>query len=290
VLTRREMKEILLASGLRLSRRKGQVFVTSRKVLTAAARAALDGVEREAAVFEFGAGLGNLTRALAERAGWVFSVEIDAGLLRQASRLLSDLSNVSLVGRDGLSGGRIDPELLEEFVECADERGLRRLVFAGNIPYAASGAILLSLPALPARFERCVVMAQAEVARRIQARPGSREYGLLAAVVQRSFDVRRLMRVGPEAFHPTPEVSSALLLLRRTRVVEPAEHRRQVNVLEGVFSMRRKTLRSVLRGRFGLTTKEAEEMLESVGVGVDRRAGQLEEDQIWRLVDMLAER
>ena len=287
--SRSEIKEILLAAGLTLNKRRGQVFIINRRVLVEMAEAGLEGWGKEAAVFEFGGGLGNLTRALAERAGFVFSVEIDAGLHRQAARLLRDLKNVSLVCADGIRDGRLRDDLLQVFLQKAKERKAEHFLFASNMPYSVSGAVLVSLPMLPPEFSRAVVMCQREVAERVEARPGSKDFGPLSVLLQRCFQIRRIINVPREAFYPKPEVSSAVMRLDRKPHPDPSELEKIFDKLNRFFAMRRKTLYQNLRKSVGLSAQQAEDLLDKFGIEHKMRAEEVEAERLWALAEELLE-
>ena len=289
MLSRTQIKEILLAAGLTLNKRKGQVFITNRRVVVEMAQAAVEGFQ-DAAVFEFGTGLGNLTHALAERAKLVFSIEIDAGLHRQAARLLRQFKNVTLLCADGLKAGRIRQDLLHHFLQKAKENRAVHLVFASNMPYSISGALLVSLPFLPPEFERVVVMCQREVADRIEAEPGSKDFGPLSVLLQRCYTHQRILNVPREAFYPKPEVASAVLRLDRKPHPEPTELEALFEMLNRFFGMRRKTLLQNLRKGLGLSLKEAERLLDKHGISCKMRPEEVEAEKLWALAECLSSR
>lgn len=287
MLTRSEIKEILLAAGLRPKKRWGQVFITNRRVLVEMAEAGLSDWGEEAGVFEFGGGLGNLTRALAERAGFVLSVEVDPGLHSQASRLLRDLNNVLLVCEDGIRNGRIREDLLKIFLETAKRRGAKHYLFASNIPYAVSGVLLVSLAMLPEDFSRAVIMCQKEVADRVEAAAGSKNFSPLSVLLQRCYRIRRLFNVPPNAFYPKPDVTSAVLRLDRKSYLPPSKLERIFGILNTLFAMRRKTLYQNLRKGFGLAVEDVERILSRYGLHRRLRSEEVEAEVLWEIAEGL---
>jgi 16S rRNA (adenine1518-N6/adenine1519-N6)-dimethyltransferase len=150
-------------------------------------------------VVEIGPGGGAITAALASRAGRVIAVEFDRELAIQLrARLSPDI--VSVIEADAL---RFD------FAAASATAG-DRLPVAGNLPYGITSQILLKLAASHAALDRAVLMVQREVADRIVAAPGSRDYGLLSVTVQMYGPVERLFTLPPSSFIPPPDVHSTV--------------------------------------------------------------------------------
>ncbi|RKY12357.1 MAG: ribosomal RNA small subunit methyltransferase A [Planctomycetota bacterium] len=290
MLSRREIKEILLAAGIVLKKHRGQVFITNRRVLTEMAEGGLEGWGREAAVYEFGTGLGNLTRALAQRAGFVFSVEVDPQLHRQALRLLRDLENVTLVCADGIENGRLRSDLLQRFLSAAKQKSLTHFLFASNMPYNVSGVVLVSLAMLPSEFTRCILMCQREVADRVEAAPKSKDFGPISVLLQHCYSIKRLFNVARDCFYPKPEVASAVLRFDRKRCLPSSKLERIFDIINGFFGMRRKTLRHNLRRGMGLGAEEVDALLQRFGIAKGTRAEEVESEKLWALAEELLSR
>ena len=183
----------------------------------------------QATVVEIGPGRGALTQMLAARAKRLIAIEIDPSL---AAPLAS--SGIEVICRDILQ------------VNLSE---LGRLHVIGNLPYYISTPILMHLYAHGPAIERAVLMAQREVAERVAASPGSRDYGLLTATTQMYAQVENLFTLPPDAFHPQPEVYSTVFrLTMHSRFqelgVEPEEFGR---FLRQAFAQKRKTLANNLR-------------------------------------------
>ena len=234
---RAEIRALLDGHGLAASRERGQNF------LLGASRAdrlvALAGVEPGDGVLEIGTGLGILTRALAERGARVTTIEVDSGLvgLLREEALLPD--GAELVHADAL---RVDLHAL------LLPLGPRRRVVA-NLPYAISGPMLRRLLDLRELLVDWSVMLQRDVALRLLAGPGSRDYASLSVLHQLCVEVERCWELGPDCFHPTPRVRSSFLRMRPIAGAPDAgELARVERVTRAAFGTRRKTLANALRG------------------------------------------
>jgi 16S rRNA (adenine1518-N6/adenine1519-N6)-dimethyltransferase len=154
-------------------------------------------------VIEIGPGQGALTRGLAARAGHLIAVELDP-FLATSLRTQFPPERVSIHQQDVLAF---------DFAAASAAAG-QRLAVVGNLPYYVTSPILLKLAASHAALDRAVLMVQREVADRVVAQPGSRDYGLLSVTVQMFGPVERLFTLPPEAFSPPPEVHSAVFRWR----------------------------------------------------------------------------
>jgi 16S rRNA (adenine1518-N6/adenine1519-N6)-dimethyltransferase len=229
----------------------GQHFLTDQH----AAERIVDalGDVSEKTVVEIGPGRGALTNKLAERARRVIAVELDRVLAAQLRMHFNRFENVEIIEGDIISidfstvlGPR--PGMNHPGIIHVPEKA--RLV--GNLPYFITSDILLHLFQYHAYFETVVIMVQEEVADRIAAAPGVRDYGLLSATVQLYSKVEKLFSLPPDAFNPPPKVHSAVLRLTiapqmdRLRVPE----REFIEFLKLSFGQKRKTLANNLKSRF----------------------------------------
>jgi 16S rRNA (adenine1518-N6/adenine1519-N6)-dimethyltransferase len=254
------VRAVLARHRLLARRDLGQNFLVDEAM--AARLAELAGVEAGETVIEIGAGLGALTRALAARAARVIAIEIDAGLVRalRAERLLPD--NVELLHADALS---VDLAALA--------RPPARLV--GNLPYSVASPLLRRLLDLRGVLVDWSVMLQREVAARVLAREGSRDYGSLAVLHALAARVEKRAEFAPGLFHPMPRVRSSFL--RIMPLAPPRLAAGELGAVERVvraaFSKRRKTLANALRGS-ELALDGGPAALEALlrGLGIDPRA------------------
>jgi 16S rRNA (adenine1518-N6/adenine1519-N6)-dimethyltransferase len=224
---------------------------------------------------EIGPGRGALTRPLAACAGRVIAVEIDrdlAGLLVE-----QQLSNVRVIQADFL-----DVDLVEAL--RGEPKPIR---VAGNLPYNVSSPILFTL--LGAADQGRVVsdatlMLQKEVADRLVAKPGRKEYGVLAIQVALTADVEQLLTLPPGAFRPPPKVRSAVVRLRfRPPAVDVGDPRVFERIVRGIFLQRRKTVANALGPVADALGRAAAELLERAQVDGKLRPEALTLDEIARL-------
>jgi len=214
----------------------GQNFLRDQRAIERIVTAVGDCAART--VIEIGPGRGAITGPLAARAGRVVAVELDTEL---AGRLREELPSerVTVVNQD----------VLDFDFTAASAEARERLLVVGNLPYLITSPILLKLAANQASLDRAVLMVQREVADRVTARPGSRDYGLLSVTVQLHGPVEALFTLAPGAFSPPPDVHSTVFRWRfaprfAELNVQPTEF---IRFLRQAFAQKRKTLANNLR-------------------------------------------
>ena len=224
---------------------------------------------------EIGPGRGALTRPLATRAGHVVAVEIDRDLA--AALGAENLPNLRIVQSD----------FLDLDLETALKGEQRPLRVAGNLPYNVSSPILFRLlkAANGGRFFiDATLMLQKEVADRLAATPGDKDYGALAIQVALRADVNRLQTLPPGAFRPPPKVTSAVVRLRfRPPSVDVGDPLVFERIVRGIFLQRRKTVANALRPVADTFGHSAAQLLERAGVDGRLRPEALTLDDIARL-------
>jgi len=264
------------ALGFRPTKTLGQNFLID----PAAARSLADdaGLGAEDFVLEVGAGCGFLTLHLAERAGAVLAVEIDARLFEVARRVLGTHPRVRLVHADALaSKHRLAPE-----VERALPAGPWQLV--ANLPYSISAPLMVVLARLPNPPRAMSVLVQDEVAERVAARPGEEAWGPLGARLALTYEAELGRRVGEQLFWPRPRVASRVVALRRRVGPEPLPEELAAfdALVTRAFQQRRKqlaaSLAGVLEGRPSL-----EAWLEAAGI---QPSGRVEDLSPMRLLEL----
>ena len=254
-----DVRRLLEQWDLRPSKALGQNFLVDSAALdriVAAAELTPDDV-----VLEVGAGLGALTRRLARGAGRVISVELDQRLMPVLQSVLADLDNVTLVQGDILA---LDPAAL------IGPSSTQYKVVA-NLPYYITSAVLRHLLEASPRPQRMVLTVQREVADRIVAEPG--QMSLLAVSVQFYGQPRRLFRIKPGSFYPSPGVESAVVRidLHAAPPVRVEEADAFFRVVRAGFAQRRKQLRNGLAAGLGLSPEEVVAKLGEAGVDARRR-------------------
>lgn len=263
-----ELKPLLARHGFRFSKSMGQNFLIASWVPERIAEES--GVDRTCGVLEIGPGVGTLTRALCARAGRVVSVELDRTLLPVLEETLSDCPNGSVVSGDvmKLDLAALTAERLE---------GLRPCVCA-NLPYNITTPVLTRL--LEAKlFRGLTVMIQREVAQRICAAPGTKDYGAFSVFCQYHARCERLFDVPPGCFLPAPKVTSTVVRLTplAAPAVEVADEDAFFAVVRAAFAQRRKTLLNALSAAYGnRCSKDAlREIIDACGLSPDVRGERL---------------
>lgn len=237
---------LLRERSIRPRRRLGQNFMIDRNMLDFLVRCG--GIEEGDVVLEVGTGVGFLTQRLAQRAGAVVSVEIDRGLWELADERLSVYPNVALVHSDALERGGWAEPVLEALASARGERtGALRLV--SNLPYSIATAVVKTVLTREVRFDSCVFTCQWEVALRLVAEPGSRDYGYISVLAALLGETRILRKLPPSVFWPRPRVDSAVvgLVPRLGRFSDGDKLRRMLRGLSLLMNNRRKTLKKVIK-------------------------------------------
>jgi 16S rRNA (adenine1518-N6/adenine1519-N6)-dimethyltransferase len=261
-------------SDLPVSPRKrlGQHFLVDENLLGVVAR--LSDLRPDDVVLEIGPGLGVLTAFLAERAGHVHAVEIDAALVPHLEERLAARRNVSLVVGDAL---RVDLAGLEP--------PPGKLV--ANLPYnVATPLVVESVGTLPA-VERWCVMVQREVADRFFAPPGTKAYGAVSVLLALTTERLGLHPVSRTVFRPPPRVDSALVAFRR-RGPLPDDYPAVKRLVEAAFAHRRKTLANSVTLSSLAPREDTVAALGRIGRPADTRAEQLAPEEFPRLAAELA--
>jgi len=242
----------------------GQNFLVSAPAQSAIVDALGDVSTRT--VIEIGPGRGALTGLLAGRARRLVAIELDAEL---AARLRSEFA------------GRENVEIREEDVLETDFAALRdggeRLMVVGNLPYYITSEILLRLFQYADEIERAVLMMQREMAERLAAQPGGREYGVLSATAQLYARVEKLMTLPPGAFAPPPQVHSTLLRMTMAPQFEElgVEAEEFVALIRASFAQKRKMLAKNLRN-VGYGADAVAAALAASGVAATARAEEVD--------------
>lgn len=248
----------------------GQHFLNDRRILGRIADALkLEGTET---VVEIGPGRGALTDILAERAGRLIAVEVDRALAAILRERYARRSNVLIAEADVLQ-------------VSLGELAAGPYVLVGNVPYYITTPILFHALEHP-RAERAVYLVQREVADRLTAAPGSKEYGALTVNVAAVARAEALFRVPPGAFSPPPKVESAVVRITPFEVplVTAAEERPLRTLVQGAFGMRRKQMRRVIRTLRSLDAEAADNMLKQAGVDPEARPETLSVEQFVKLL------
>jgi len=255
---------LLRKHGVRPLKRLGQNFLCDPNILEKIVRIA--GVCDTDTVVEIGSGIGVLTALLAGRVRRVIAIEIDRRLVEVLKAELGGVPNVEIVRGD---------VLVFDFASVRPEGGPGRIRVVGNVPYNLSGPIVLKLLEARESIDRAVLMLQREVAERLAAVPGTKDYGPLSVYVTLYTEARLETRVPASCFVPRPDVESRVIRMDMRReplcaVDDPALFR---DVVRGCFAKRRKTLLNNLRQSvLPLRPEAVPAVLEELGIDGKRRA------------------
>lgn len=263
-----KVHEYLKRTGKRPKKRLSQNFLINPNALSVIVKAIE--IEDTDLVLEIGAGLGYLTRALGDNAKKVVSVEIDTDLYAELQRRFSDCPQIRLVRADFLK--------LNLFPIFS---GVPRLnaKAVGNLPYHITTPILWKLLGHYKLIGSCVLMMQTEVAQRIVASPGGKDYGALSVAVSYYAKSEILRSFSSNQFYPVPGVESALVRLRieETPNVEVENEALFFRILRSAFQYRRKTLRNaLLTGGMSVPNVALDEIFEELGIDRRRRGETLD--------------
>jgi 16S rRNA (adenine1518-N6/adenine1519-N6)-dimethyltransferase len=285
------LRDLLERRGIRPKNKLGQNFLIDLNLLDLLLRRAELGPDDLAV--EVGSGTGSLTARLAERAGAVLSVEIDTVFHTMVQEVVAGRGdNVVLLHGDVLKNkNELNPEVLQAVAELKQRAGCTRVKLVANLPYAVAVPVLCNFLLRDDPPERMVVTVQWEIAERLLARPGTKDCGALAVLVQSLADVELVRHLPPAVFWPRPQVASAIVMVRpsaekRARVEAAVGHvQRLRDFLRDLYVHRRKNLRGALAGspRGRVAKPEVDQKLTELGLEGTVRAEDLDREQHLRL-------
>ena len=258
-------KTLLTAWNIKAKKQLGQHFLTdpsTADMIVTRAKISSDDV-----VLEIGSGLGALTIPLAKVAAKVYAVEKDQRLydLLKAELLVQKVSNVTLIPEDILQ---------LDYQPISEDNG-RRLIVFGNLPYNISSQIIVNLIRSRSFVQRAILMFQKELAQRLIAQPGSKDYGRLTVMLQYCANVRTIASIGASVFFPAPKIASEILELDFKKALDYPEHDEAMlfQVIKAAFGNRRKTLKNALAASgLRIDPNTAKHALEAANIEPSRRA------------------
>jgi len=248
-----QIRELAAQLELKPSKSLGQNFVIDSNVCTKIVRTA--GVRSDDIALEIGPGLGSLTLALLDAAQSVIAVEIDPRLAQQLPVTVAEHfehpENLTVINKDALA---------------VNDLPVSPTVLVANLPYNVSVPVLLHLLEKFPTLRTGVVMVQAEVADRLAAKPGGKEYGIPSVKAAWWADVKNVGTVSRSIFWPAPNVDSKLVGFTRRETAGSEESREKVfTIIDAAFAQRRKMLRSALSSLYG-SSSAAEAILVKAGI------------------------
>lgn len=277
----RDTAEIIRKYGFSVQKRFGQNFLIDEHVLDKIIDAAQ--IDKNDGVIEIGPGLGTMTRRLGELAGKVVAIEIDRQLIPILSDTLSDCDNVKVINADVM---KMDLKLLID-----EEFGDMPVKVVANLPYYITTPIVMNLLEGRLAIESITIMIQKEVAERMRALPGSKDYGALSLAVGYYADAYIAANVPPNCFMPRPKVGSCVIRLTvlKNPPVSVRDEKQMFALIRGAFNQRRKTLVNAVSNYEGLSFNkdEIEEALKELDLSPSIRGEALDLRQFAALSDVL---
>ena len=280
----RTIRDIMSLYNISFRKEFGQNFLTNRSVVEDIADSCSD--TPDATVLEIGPGIGVLTQELAFRYRKVLAVEIDNGLIPVLRYTLSDCPD----GVVEVIHGDIMKTDIAALLAPAFEAG--PVSVCANLPYYITTPILMALLESHLPFEYITIMIQSEVADRLCARAGSKEYGAITAVLNYYGEAEKLFKVSAGNFLPAPKVDSTVVRIRlhKQKPVVPRDEAIMFRVIRAAFEQRRKTLPNALSAVFSDIPKDVlTEMVVACGHRADIRGERLDIAAFSALSDRIAE-
>ena len=269
--------EIIQKYNFAFQKRFGQNFLIDGHVIEKIIRAAE--ITKDDVVLEIGPGIGTMTQYLAEAAGEVFAVEIDKNLLPILAETLAEYDNVTVVNEDILK------------VDIAALTGGRPVKVVANLPYYITTPIIMGLFENHIPATSITVMVQKEVAERMQAGPGGKDYGALSLAVQYYAKPQVVLTVPASCFMPRPNVDSAVIKLERYKEppVKADNEKLMFGIIRASFNQRRKTMTNSVCGcaELGITKEKLIEALEECNLSPTVRGEALTLEQFAKLSNIL---
>lgn len=243
------VRSIMAMYGIGFHKEFGQNFLTERSVVEQIAEVCC--ADENCTVLEIGPGIGALTYELCLRHREVLALEIDKGLIPVLSHTLAEFDNVTVLEQDVMQAD------LEALLAPYFAKG--RVCVCANLPYYITSPILMKLLESKLPFEAITVMVQAEVADRLCAVAGKRDYGAITAAVRYYGSVERLLEVPADCFVPMPKVNSAVIRIRlygQDKPCRPKDEAMMFRTIKAAFGQRRKTLLNALSTGFPQLSRE----------------------------------
>ena len=281
IATKSNTKEIIERHGFTFKKSFGQNFLTDTNILNKIVNAA--DLTDEVGVIEIGPGIGALTEFIARKAKKVVAYEIDPRLIPILAETLAPYDNVKVIHQDILKAD-VASMIEEEF------KDVKEIAVVANLPYYITTPILMGLIEKKLPIDRYVTMMQKEVAERLSAKPGSKDYNALSIAVQYYTEAKIALTVPKTVFIPAPNVDSAILKMvrREAPLVEVEDEEWFFKTMHSSFVHRRKTLMNNLQAAFGKESKpEIEKLLAQAEISPTIRGEALSIEEFAKLADAL---
>ena len=273
--------EVLQKYNFNFQKKFGQNFLIDTGILEEIIDSA--GITEDDMILEIGPGIGTMTQYLCESARQVIAVEIDTNLIPILKDTLSEYDNVKVINDDIL---KVDINALAE-----EYNNGKPIKVVANLPYYITTPIIMGLFESHVPIDSITIMVQKEVADRMQAGPGKKDYGALSLAVQYYSHPEIVVNVPPSCFMPQPKVGSSVISLKRYEkpVVDVDDEKLMFKIIRASFNQRRKTLANGLNnfGGMGLTKEQIQQSIEALGVPVNVRGEALSLAQFAQLSNII---
>ena len=284
--TRKQVAALERRYDFKTAKSLGQNFVTDPAVTEGIIAAA--GAGPKDLIIEVGPGLGVITAKAAQSCGKLVAIEIDKKLLPILAETVGWQPNVKIINEDILKADLAQIVETERVLPDGSDAENVRLI--GNLPYYITTPILNKLMALPELFSSITIMVQKEVAEKMMAAAGSKNYGVSSTHVQYFCEIEYIMDVPKEVFLPQPKVDSAVLTLhvRKEKAARVLDEGLFFETVKAGFAQRRKTLSNSLTGVRGADRDKVLAALEGAGIDPKRRAETLSIAEFAEVANRLA--
>jgi len=308
--SKNQIRQLLESAGVRPNKRFGQHFLIDLNLMRLLIDAA--DIRKNDVVLEVGCATGSLTEAIAEKAGFCIAVEIDAVLANIAKTQLADRQNVEIIAADALENKfEINPDVMDalniarakytrlgegadvssEATDSPSRSRKGRLLLVSNLPYVAGTPLMLNLITGPVVVDAMFVTVQKEVADRMTAQPGTKDYGILSIILSATGNIKHIRTLRPTVFWPQPQVDSALVSY--VRDVEKAGKIKNIEMLSKIAGAFLRYRRKMLKGCCKLMTGTLEgtdwfEIFSQCGIDPESRPDHLTPEQFVCLANLCA--
>lgn len=276
-----DLKEILNRHGFSFSKSLGQNFLIDRNVLDKIVDAA--DIKEDGCALEIGPGAGTLTQCLAARASKAAAIEIDSALIPILNETMSQYDNFTLIHKDVMDVNL--PELTNQLF------GDKPFCVAANLPYYITTPIIMTFLENRLNVTSMTLMVQKEVADRMAAAPGGKDYGALSVAVQYYTSVSLVCKAEPHCFMPQPKVASAVINLKvlKEPKVKAENEKLFFKIVKSAFGQRRKTLVNALTKSpyINLSKDSVIDALEVMGMNFGIRGERLSVEEFVELSNIL---
>ena len=275
--TKKKIQQLLALAGVSPNKRLGQHFLIDLNLMRLLVDSA--NIQNNDVVLEVGCGTGSLTEALALLAGEVITVEVDRTLAEITKRQLSKAKNVKIINTDVLENKNTISQTVASALSLAQKKYSGRVLLVANLPYNVASPVILNLVTGPMIADSMYVTVQKEVASRITAVLGSRDYSSLSIHLSATGEVRTIRILKPTVFWPQPQVDSAMVsFARKKEKLDQIQNMQLFNETVNLFmNHRRKMLKSCIKSAHSRLAKinNWPELFEQCSIDSTQRPEQL---------------